>query len=152
MKKIISVLLLLLLALSLFAGCAKKQTTSNDQTPAESPSSSASSPQSDATDPSKGEAFPEDGVVTATKDGSTVQVSLAIPSYAKKHCSLLLLTDTSYQYSWADAPAGVLCDLGQLTLDDKGNGSATLKAPEAIGTVYLVVTTESGAFTTVTIN
>ena len=154
MKKALSILLLLLIALSLFAGCGKKKTEPAD--PASPPQESTSDtgdpsvpPSNESPTPSS--TFPTDGSVAVTKDETSVKVTMAIPSLAGKELSLVLIKDPAYRYTWAEDPAARLCGISQICLDDKGEGTATL-TPSAQGSAYLVITTEDGASTTLPVN
>lgn len=145
MKKIIVTLLLLLLALSLLAGCTKKQSTTDSSLSTPDGQTSLSESESGSDETSN---FPSDGKLTVTKEGTSVKGTLSIPSMSGRICSLLLLPDLSYQFSWGEQPQERLCDLAEITLDEKGDGTFTLNTNGFDGSVYLVVTTDDGAFTT----
>jgi hypothetical protein len=147
MKKTIALLLVLLLGLALLAGCADKKTTSNEEPSAPSQSAGASISSSPST--SK-EDLPFDGTVTAAKENGTVKVTVSLPQKGQTLCSLLLVTDLSYQYTFAQGD-GRLCDMKQIALDEKGEASATLQLNGVTETVYLIVTADDGTFATVTV-
>lgn len=80
-----------------------------------------------------------------------MKVQLTAASLAKKEISLVLIKDPSYQYTWSEDTEGRLCDLAQICLDDKGEGTVTLQLGDA-ATAYLVVSTEDGLSTILTVN
>ena len=141
MKKAIALLLIPLLFLPIFVGCGTKTSESSPSEDA-TPSPSVSIP----VDPS----FPSDGTVNAERENDTVKVEVKIPSKAGTACSLLLVTDPSYQYGFANGEG--LCDIAQIALDDGGEAIATLRLNGASGPVYLIVTTNDGAFMTLVLN
>ena len=160
MKKLTATLLILLLALLLLAGCQSKKTTSEpsvSDTPEESSVSDiAPSPSvPSVSEPSKEKVslspLPENVDISAKKEGTSVTIRLSLPDAAEKEVSLVILTDLSYRYSWAENPEEGLCDVAQLALDDKGQGEASLYIKNATDTFYLVVTTADGTSYTLTI-
>ncbi len=153
MKKPTATLLILLLALSLLTGCQEKKTTSEPERPttpeegsvsdiAPSPFTSDPSGEKDSISP-----LPENVHISAKKEGSSVKVRLSLPDATEKEVSLVVLTDLSYRYSWAEHKEA-LCDLAQIRLDDKGEGTLTMQLNNENDPFYLIITTADGtAFT-----
>ena len=155
MKKTISILLILLLSVSLFAACGKGQTTDEQpsSSPNEGPSSSLSqeepSPAPSGEDSSKADPsmpLPADDRLSVKKEDGALVVSVTSKEDAQKEVSLIVLTDLSYQYSWMDHTEECLSDLGQLRLDDQGCGKLTLTIKKEGTPLFLVLTAPSGSY------
>ena len=153
MKKPIAILLVLLLALSFLTACQGKKTTSEPQSPTTPEEGSVLDivPSPSASDPSEEKSslspLPENVDISAKKEGSSVAVRLSLPDAAGKEVSLVILTDLSYRYSWAEHQEA-LCDLAQVRLDDKGEGTLTMQLNNENDPFYLIVTAADGtAFT-----
>ena len=138
MKKYIPIVGMCLLAACLLAGCKSKNT----------PVQSTTAPVATTTTTTiSTDNLPAEGVLSCQKDGTTIAIRVTLAECANEEVSLLVLSDLSYQYTWWENPDACLSDLGQLTLDAKGEGSIELKLKSSEQPVYLLLTTSAGVAT-----
>ena len=122
----------LLLLIVCTCGCTSKKQTQQGTTT------------TTANQPSPENRLNADKVLSFTKDSDTLKIKVTLPECAKKEVSLILITDSEYQYNWEEDPASRLIDIGQLRLNNNGEGSMELKLKNPSRKCYLCLTAPAG--------
>lgn len=135
MRKNAIILGVCLLAVCLLGGCNKDPAPAD---PATAQSTTATAR------PERPEALPAEGVLSCERTGDTVSIRVTLAECAGEEVSLLALCDLAYQYTWWENPDACLSDLGQLLLDDQGEGNLELKLKGNEGRVYILLTASCG--------
>ena len=77
------------------------------------------------------------------RNGDILSVEFKNKEYADQQLSVLVLKDAKYIDSWKDNP-DVVINIGQLTLDDNGEGSVELLASSEYEEVYVCISAQDG--------
>ena len=77
------------------------------------------------------------------RNGDILSVEFKNKEYADQQLSVLVLKDGKYIDSWKDNP-DVVINIGQLTLDDNGEGSVELLASSEYEEVYVCISAQDG--------
>lgn len=139
MKRVL-LLILAALMIGLLSGCGSTPATTTTAPPA------ATTPA--PTEPGETDLplLSADGVLSCTRDGDSVAVTVTLPDAADKEVSLIALTDAAYRLNWWENHHARLSDLGQLKLDNAGKGTLTLQLKENTASFCLILTAPCGAY------
>ena len=140
MTRKIAMLCALLLMAGTLAGCKKTPDTTN--LPAQQTTTTSQPVQQNVPYAPK----PADGVLSCKRDGKSVAVTVSLPDCAGEEVSLIAISDPEYQLSWWENTDACLSDLGQIKLDDKGQGTLTLTLKSESDSVYLLLTASGCAY------
>ena len=132
MKRTVIFTVVLILLISCICGCtSKKQTQSGTTTTTVNKTSSE-------------DLLNADKALSFTKEEETLKIKVTLPECGGKEVSLILITDPEYQYNWEEDPSSRLIDMGQIKLDNNGEGSIELRLKSGSEKCYLCLTAPSG--------
>ena len=141
MRKSLIILCGGMLLACILAGC-NKVPQKNDATQGTSVTTTVKAPAL-AYDPQPG-----DGVLFCKRSGNQIEVTVMLPDHVGEEVSLIALTDPMYQLTWWENADACLSDLGQIKLNDKGQGTLTITLKSEINTAYVVLTAKDCAYIT----
>ncbi len=141
MKKRIAILCGFLLLATSLSSC-QKEPEKNDSTSVTTTVTTTVTPEA-SYQPQSGE-----GVLSCKRNGSTVEVTVTLANHSGAEVSLIAISDPQYQLTWWENSDACLSDLGQIKLDEKGQGKLTLTLKSADDTVYVILTAPGCAYMT----
>lgn len=141
MRKSLVILCGVLLLACVLAGC-NKEPQNNDATRGTSVTTTVKAP-AHAYDPQPG-----DGVLSCKRNEQQVEITVSLPDHGGEEVSVIAITDPKYQLTWWENADACLSDLGQIKLDDKGQGTLTLTLKSQSDSAYVVLTAKDCAYIT----